>query len=102
MVDRLRQLGTHVQPVNVGQAARRSDTFANLRAEIFWRVRERFERGEVSLPEDLALLSELAALRYGYDGRGRIRLEPKEETKADAPLRPAFGCAPYASDVSQE
>lgn len=87
VVDRLRQLGHHVEAVNVsagpegGRAYSGTSLHLNLRSEIGWRVRELFERGRVSLPDDAALVSELAALRYTYDARARIMLEPKAEAK---------------------
>ena len=81
-VDRLRQLQkTGIIGVNVGRRAKDERTFSNLRAELGWRLRERFERGEVSIPDDAPLQAELAAYRYSYDSQARIRLEPKEETK---------------------
>lgn len=81
VVDRLRQLGHEVEAVNVGTASSDPSLFLNLRAEIGWRARERFERGEVAIPDDSALISELASLRYEYDQRGRIKLEAKDRAK---------------------
>lgn len=82
VVDRLLQLG-HGQVVglNVGSAANRNDIFMNARAELYWSLREAFERGEISLPDHEGLLAELSALRYGYSQHGRIKLEAKEQTK---------------------
>ena len=81
VVDRLRQLGHRVEAVNVGASAERSDLFANTRSEIFWRLREALEKGEVRLPRDDDLIAELAAFRFTYTANGKIALEPKEETK---------------------
>lgn len=81
-VDRLLQLGVAVDPVNVSRASRKADTFSNLRAELAWRLRERFERSDISIPDDTGLASELAALRYTYDAKGRIALESKDAAKA--------------------
>ena len=33
-------------------------------------MKERFERGEIAIPDDPTLISELALLRYEYDPRG--------------------------------
>jgi hypothetical protein len=82
VIDRLRQLGHRIEAVNVSRSASQEGTFMNLRAEIGWKVRERFERGEVSLPDDVGLQAELASMRYSYDQRGRIRLEEKSAAKA--------------------
>jgi hypothetical protein len=84
VVDRLKQLGhgINVEGVNVADSASRKDTFANLRAELGWRLRQLFEEGEISIPDDPGLVSEVAALRYEYDVRGRIKLEAKDVAKA--------------------
>ena len=63
-------------------AASKRETFANLRAELGWRLRQLFEEGEISIPDDPGLVSEVAALRYEYDTRGRIKLEAKDAAKA--------------------
>ena len=82
VVDRLIQLGHEsVVGLNVGSAASRNDIFMNTRAEVYWSLREAFEGGEISLPDDEGLLAELSALRYGYSGHGRIQLERKDETR---------------------
>ena len=82
VVDRLHQLGhENVEGVNVGSRPMRPDLFLNVRAEIFWLLKEALERGEVSLPDDEGLIAELSAIRYQYSANGRIQLEPKAETK---------------------
>lgn len=83
VVDRLEQLGHRsvVNGVNVGASAERSDLYANIRAEVFWQLREALERGEVSLPDHDDLLAELSAFRFDYSSRGKIVLESKSETK---------------------
>ena len=81
--DRLKQLGHRgVKAVNVAERSSKRLLFMNLRAELGWGLRAQFERGEISIPDNPGLVSELAALRYGYDSKGRIRLEPKDEAKA--------------------
>lgn len=95
VVDRLRQLGHEVEAVNVGTASSDPNLFLNLnlRAEIGWRVRERFERGEVAITDDPALVSELAAMRYTYDPRGRIKLEAKDQAKTRLGRSPDLAAA---------
>ena len=81
VVDRLREQGYGVRGVNVAHAARQKDIFANLRAEGYWRLRELFAAGELTIPSDQQLIGELAAIQYKYDSQGRILMEPKEESK---------------------
>ncbi len=78
VVDRLREQGYQVKGINVARWARQDKLFANLRAEGYWRLRELFAAGTISIPTDSRLMGELAALRYSYDSQGRIIMESKE------------------------
>ena len=78
VVDRLREQGYQVKGINVARLARQDKLFANLRAEGYWRLRELFATGAISIPTDSRLMGELAALRYSYDSQGRIIMESKE------------------------
>ncbi len=81
VVDRLRELGHPVRGVNVARKARQSRAFANLRAEGYWTLRERFATGRISIPDDSQLIGELAALRYSYESDGQMKLESKDEMR---------------------
>jgi len=90
VVDRLRQLGYPVTPVNFGARAADPERFANVRAEAFWTLRE-FVRREAVLPSDdggdqgvRSLVADLTAHRLDVGARQdpRIRIEPKEHVKA--------------------
>ena len=78
VVDRLREQGYQVKGINVARWAHQDKLFANLRAEGYWRLRELFATGTISIPTDSRLMGELAALRYSYDSQGRIIMESKE------------------------
>jgi hypothetical protein len=74
--------GITVSDVNVGERPWSSDgaeRYVNLKAELFWSLRERFADGEVSGLEDRTLLSQLAGLRYEHDSRGRVKIEGKAD-----------------------
>ena len=81
VVDRLREQGYGVRGINVAQSARQKEVFANLRAEGYWRLRELFAAGEISIPPDRQLVGELVSLRYHHDSRGRVLLERKEDMR---------------------
>jgi phage terminase large subunit len=81
MVDRLREQGYQVRGINVARASRQSNLFANFRADGYWRLRELFAAGQISIPNDNQLMGELAALRYSYDSQGRIIMESKEDMR---------------------
>ncbi len=86
VIDRLKEQRVAAIGINVADAASDSERFANLRAEMFWGLRERFEQGDIDIdPEDEELAAQLAALRYKVDSRGRILMEAKEEMKRRLP-----------------
>ena len=78
VVDRLKELGYDVRGVNVARKARQDNHYANQRAEGYWRLRELFESGRISIPSDSQLVGELAAMRFDCDQRGRVRMEGKD------------------------
>ncbi len=77
VLDRLVEIGLPAVGINVAKAPRDKQRFENLRAELFWNLREEIEEGGVSLPNDPVLIDQLAAIRYEFTSRGRIRLESK-------------------------
>jgi phage terminase large subunit len=82
VTDRLLEMGLPVVPVNVGESARDSESYANLRAELFFGLAERFKAGDISLPEeDSILLDQLTSLKFTYTSRGQLKLESKEDMR---------------------
>lgn len=82
VVDALKVAGVPVIGVNVGTAPRDTERFANLRAEMFWGLRDRFREGRVSIPAgDDVLYSQLCALKYKYTAAGKVQIESKDEMR---------------------
>ncbi|WP_416899595.1 MAG: terminase [Minwuia sp.] len=79
VIDRLRHLGHRVHDVNGGEAARRRRDYVNRRAEMWARMRHWLKDG--AIPDDPALAADLAGPEYGFDAKGRIQLERKEDMK---------------------
>ncbi len=68
--------------VNVGAASSDQEKFLNLRAEIFWNLKESFREGVIAIdPDDTELVEQLLSLRYKFSSRGQIQIEKKEEAK---------------------
>ncbi len=82
VVDRLRELGQPVVDVQVGGSARHPERFVNLRAELFWGLRDRFRRNAIAIPDDPELAGQLVALKYDYDSAGRVKIEGKPEMRS--------------------
>jgi len=73
--------------------ARDRETFHNLRAEIWWQLRRRFEEGDIAIPDDDELLADLASIGYGYSDRGRLKIDLKEDIRDELGRSPDKGDA---------
>ena len=93
VVDRLKEVGEPVMGVNFGAGAFDPERFANARAESYWGLRVRFEEGLIDLPDDPALIEQLAHLRWKPDSAGRVTIEKKEEMKR------RLKSSPYRADA---
>lgn len=93
VADRLDELGWNVRPYNGGRKAGEPERFYNRRAESYWTLRQRLERGEVALPSDPELREELLALRWRPTSDGRVQLEAKRDLKS------RLGRSPDKSDA---
>lgn len=82
LVDRLKEQKKPVIGINVGQQARDSEAYANLRAEGYWGLRERFQEGSIDIdPADEDLAAQLVDIKYKRTSSGRIQIESKDEMK---------------------
>ncbi|MCJ7830935.1 MAG: hypothetical protein MUP86_00205 [Dehalococcoidia bacterium] len=86
VVDRLMEQGHEVYGVNVAEAAIDTEHFQNLRAELYWHLRERFRDRNIDLtrlsePMYDRLVGELAAIKFSYQSNGKLKIEAKEEAR---------------------
>lgn len=86
VVDRLHEQKYAVHGINVADAARDKEHFKNLRAELYWNLRERFKAGDIDLsrlPVQVfdRLTGELTSLRFEYKSTGQIQIEAKDAMK---------------------
>ena len=82
--DRLVEWGTRgLVGVHFGGKAQglTSDRYVNLKAQLFWKLRDALRDNTLALPDDPALADQLAGLRYDTDLSGKICMERKEEMK---------------------
>jgi phage terminase large subunit len=102
VTDRLREMGVPIDPINVGSAAHDPEKFLNLRAELYWSMKMRFEAGDIIIPDDDQLVSELTSIKYKLNSRGQIVLESKEDMKKRGLHSPDSAdavCLAFAPDV---
>ena len=100
--------GTMIIGINVSESASIHDKFARLRDELWWRARSWFEKLDVSMQQDVEarakwileegneeyfsdptlkmarkspIVDELRDILFSYLPNGKIKLEPKQDTK---------------------
>jgi phage terminase large subunit len=84
VADRLLEMDLPVIHVNVSEAASISERFVNLRAELWYKVREWLERKDVKITQmDLSskLIEELVAVNQKFTSLGKVQIESKQEMK---------------------
>lgn len=55
--------------------------FINLRAELYWNLRDLFRNEAIKLDDDDRSASQLSAMKYEVDSKGRIKIESKDDMK---------------------
>ncbi|MBS3809769.1 MAG: terminase [Desulfobacterales bacterium] len=93
VVDRLRHMGfSNVMEVVPGSAASEDKRFHNLRAEMWFRLRDWLKEG-ADIPGDPELRDDLLIQEYKHDNKDRLQLLSKEEIKLDGGASPDAGDA---------
>lgn len=76
-----------IVPVNVGLPPTDNDpetkTFANFKSEICWRLRERFEKGDIDLGDDEDTIAQIVAMKYEVTSRGWLKIASKEDMQKE-------------------
>ena len=106
VLDRLKELKIKdVYGINGGNRARQKERFYNQRAEMFDGLRQRFADGDISIPDDAELISQLASLTFNYNSRGQLQIETKEQIRRSGRQSPdkadALALAFNAAAVSE-
>jgi len=93
----------NVQGVKSSYASNRPNQFALLRDELWWNLGQWLKDGG-TLPRDPKLETELVAVEFDLDGKGRIKVESKKELKKRIGRSPdradALALAIYSSGVT--
>lgn len=59
----------------------KKDTFRNLKAELWWLMRDRFKDKEISIPNDSQMIGELSQPLYFFNETGKIQIESKKDMR---------------------
>jgi hypothetical protein len=81
VVDRLAEQNLPVRGINVAEAPATRKNYLNLRAELWFAIKDWLTQRDCRLPNDDELVSELAAPSYKYTSTGKIKIESKDEMK---------------------
>ncbi len=90
--DFLRTMGVRHMPISFAEKPY-GEGFLNKRAEIWWHMREWFERDDSTLEPYEGLRDDLIAPSYGMKENGKIYLESKEEMRKKGTPSPDMGDA---------
>ena len=102
VVDRLRELGLPVRGVNVGEAPSMGDTYSNLRAELWFKMRGWLEQRTSRLPKNEQLVAELTSIRYSFLSSGKMKAESKDDMRKRGLASPDLAdavCLTLAADA---
>ena len=103
VVDRLRELGVPVRGINVGESPSMGDTYVNLRAELWFKMRGWLEQRGAKLPRNDQLIAELTSIRYSFVSSGKMKAESKDEMRKRGLSSPDLAdavCLTLASDAA--
>lgn len=103
VVDRLIELGLPARGVNVSEVPGLSKSYANLRAELWYKARDWLTGRESRLPKDQDLIAELVTPRYKFTSAGKILVESKDDMKRrglPSPDRADAFVLTFASDAA--
>lgn len=78
---RSRQHICDIIDVNVSESPSEDTRFYKLRDELWWRLREEFEKGIISIPNDAILIAELTTIKFEERPDGKIQIESKRDMK---------------------
>lgn len=103
VVDRLRELGLPVRGINVAESPSMGDTYTNLRAELWFKMRGWLEQRGAKLPKNEQLIAELTSIRYSFASSGKMKAEGKDEMRKRGLSSPDYAdavCLTLASDAA--
>ena len=100
--DRLRELGLPAVGINTSESPSSKQTYTNLRAELWFKVKAFLEARDCALPKDDDLLAELVAAKYKFTSSGKMQLESKDQMRKRGLRSPDLAdalCLTFANDA---
>jgi phage terminase large subunit len=75
--------GSIIEAADVRRQSDEPERFSNKRSEMYFRLREKFEKGIISIPNDSELLNQIAATKYEISNSGQIKIIEKKKIKRE-------------------
>ena len=67
--------------INASRKPRNRNMHANFRAQMYDELKDRFMRGDISIPDDPELIRELAMIRYEFNSAGQMQVADKTDIR---------------------
>lgn len=67
--------------VNVGESPNDKERYVNLKAEIYWGLRQRLRDGHLSGLTNEKVISQMASIKYSHNARGQVVIESKDDAR---------------------
>jgi hypothetical protein len=75
--------GSIIEAADVKRKSSEPEKYFNKRAEMYWRLREKLERGLIELPYDEELKNQLGAIKHKFANKGQIQILDKPTIKKE-------------------
>lgn len=93
VTDRLKELGYNCIPVNNASSANDKETFRDIKAEIYWMLRQAFIDGKIQIFDRERLIKDISNIKYEYTSKGQIYIKSKKDMKREGLDSPDFSDA---------
>ena len=90
VTDRLTELGYNVVRINFGESSSDKEMYQNIKAEIFWHMRQLFLDGKIQILEKGNSIAEIPTIRYNYRSNSQLEIVSKAQMKKDGFKSPDF------------
>lgn len=90
VTDRLRELGYNVIAVNFGSASSEPEAYVNLKAEIFWELRQCFYHQKIQVTDCGKMVAQIPMIRFAYNSQAKLEIVSKKQMKKDGHQSPDF------------
>ncbi len=105
VVDRLKEQGFQVQGIQAGASAKEAGRFLNIKAEMYWHLRDLLEKGLLGFGGDKTLnlgvlVSQMLKFKFKFGSNGKIQIEDNQTKSPDFADSLALAC--YEGKIEDE